>query len=281
MTKSKSLQMLPDNLEDQQLPALPVHADIEHVAPNSCLQSALFGLIEKGTRKYVKQQKVASLNGIEIWYTGEQLDQSDLDVFLHAIHLTTDKKNIQPGNAVRFSMNGFLAATGKTVGGSGEKWLMGVIDRLAANMVYIEVPDSYTGKRQMYGGSLIHDFYYDYKTETYSLRLNGSLGALFERGWTPLQWEQRVSLSNNLSKWLHGFYNSMQTIFPMQVSKLLELSGSSCGRLSNFRAALRRSLDNLVEVGALKSWTIDNEDKIHIIRFQTKKSQKNQFKGMA
>jgi len=63
----------------------------------------------------------------------------------------------------------------------------------------------------------------------------------------------------------------MQTIFPMQVSKLLELSGSSCGRLSNFRAALRRSLDNLVEVGALKSWTIDNEDKIHIVRFQNKK----------
>ena len=92
MTQSKSLQMLPDNLEDQQLPTLPVHANIEHVAPNSCLQSALFGLIEKGTRKYVKQQKVASLNGIEIWYTGEQLDQSDLDVFLHAIHLTTDKK---------------------------------------------------------------------------------------------------------------------------------------------------------------------------------------------
>jgi len=185
--------------------------------------------------------------------------------------LTADEKNIQPGNTVRFSMNGFLAATGKTVGGSGEKWLMGVIDRLAANMVYIEVPDSYTKKRQMYGGSLIHDFYYDYKTQTYSLRLNGSLGALFERGWTAVQWEQRLSLSNNLSKWLHGFYNSMQTIFPMQVSKLLELSGSSCGRLSNFRAALRRSLDNLVEVGALKSWTIDDEDKIHIVRFQTRK----------
>jgi hypothetical protein len=269
--KSKSLQNLSDDLEEQQLPTLPVHAIVGHVAPNICLQSALFGLIEKGTRRYLKQQKVASLNGTVIWYTGEQLDQSDLDVFLHAIHLTADKKNVQPGNAVRFSMNGFLAATGKSVGGSGEKWLLGVMDRLAANMVYIEVLDSLTGMRQMYGGSLIHDFYYDHKTQTYSLRLNGSLGAMFERGWTPVQWEQRLSLSNNLSKWLHGFYNSMTTIFPMQVSKLLELSGSSCNRLSNFRAALRRSLDNLVEVGAVISWTIDNEDKIHVVRFQSQK----------
>ena len=53
--------------------------------PNDILRSALFAAIQGKGREYFKHKLLASYDGVQIRYTGEQLDQSDLDVWEQAI----------------------------------------------------------------------------------------------------------------------------------------------------------------------------------------------------
>lgn len=55
--------------------------------PNGILRSALFGAIAKGKRRYIDGEKLAALDGIEISYTGQRLDQGDLDVWESVLHV--------------------------------------------------------------------------------------------------------------------------------------------------------------------------------------------------
>jgi TrfA protein len=119
----------------------------------------------------------------------------------------------------------------------------------------------------VYGGSLINDYFYDPGQQRYYLRVNCNLGALFDLGWTQLCWQQRLQLSGNLTRWLHGLYSSTTT-YPIKVSSLLVLSGSSCERIRRFREQLKKSLNELVKTGAIKAWKIDNEDKVHVWRHE-------------
>ena len=50
----------------------------------------------------------------------------------------------------------------------------------------------------------------------------------------------------------------------MKVSTLLQLCGSDCGRLSDYRGKLRLALDELVTAGVIAGWNIDQEDKVHV-----------------
>ena len=69
---------------------LPLWPEPVRAVPNGFLRSALFGAIAKGKRRYIDGEQLAALDGIEIRYTGQRLDQGDLDVWesvLHAVRL--------------------------------------------------------------------------------------------------------------------------------------------------------------------------------------------------
>lgn len=56
--------------------------------PNSVLRSALFGAFGRGKRKFLRRERIASIEGISIFYTGQRLDQSDLNVWEGVLHLS-------------------------------------------------------------------------------------------------------------------------------------------------------------------------------------------------
>ena len=267
----KDIPELPEKLIPYDPVRLPPCAPEKHVGPNACFQSALFGMVARGRRKYLNGQKIVSFKGLSISYTGEQLDQGDLDVLIHAIHLTArEKENRRPDGLVHFSVRGFLAGIGRKPGKSGQQWLLNSIRRLSASNVEIRTEgQTIIGNYSIYGGSLINDYFYDPREQKYYLRINSCLGSLFDRGWTQLCWKQRMQLSGDLTRWLHGLYNSAKT-YPIKVGSLLILSGSRCGRLSDFRRQLRKALNELIRIGVLKSWKIDSEDKVHAIRTEKK-----------
>jgi hypothetical protein len=263
----KEIPELPEILMPYDPVELPSCAQGKHVGPNACFQSALFGMVARGRRKYLNGQRIVSFKGLTISYTGEQLDQGDLDVFIHAVHLTAQEKdNRRPDGLVHFSVRGFLSAIGRKPGKSGQQWLLNSIRRLSASNVEIRFEGNQPySTYNVYGGSLINDYFYDPGRKRYYLRVNSNLGALFDLGWTQLCWQQRLQLSGNLNRWLHGLYSSTQP-YPIKVNSLLILSGSSCERLRKFREQLKKALNDLVKTGAIKSWGIDNEDKVHVYR---------------
>ena len=251
---------------------IPTWPDQKRGIPNLCLRSALFGVIQRGRRKAVKREAIAAVNGLNIHYTGWRLDQGDFDVLAHSLHLASHQST---GQYVQFTAKGFLKGIGRSHGKSGREWLKDSLRRLTASAVEIRLAvQSHFGPETFaYTGSLLDEFYYTEEDQTYFLKFNAKLATLFDAGWTQLQWQQRLALRTDLAKWLHGFYASHRLPYPMKVSTLQQLCGSDCGRLSDYRSKLRLALDELVKAEILASWSIDQEDKVHVQKSDLKVPQ--------
>ena len=263
---------LPSIVEPYGIPRLPEAAQKNHVAPNTFLQSAMFGMVQRGHRKYLEKRKILSFRNVTIFFTGGALDQGDLDVILHAMHLAAQQSAAKKANGlVEFSVRGFLKALNKKPGKSGQDWLFNSIRRLCACLVEVRygenVRQPVLSKMGIYGGPLIYDFYHDSVKNKFFLRVNADLGSLLDLGWTSMEWRKRLCLKNSLAKWLHGLYSSAD-LYPLKTATICHMSRSTCKELFKFRQQLKKALNELVEIGAIGSWTIDDEDKVHVFPCQ-------------
>jgi len=267
------LEILSPELQDvirqqKQILLLPDWPEKTRGVPNLCLRSALFGIIRRGRRRAVKGDIIAAIKGLEIRYTGWQLDQGDFDVMAQTLHLQKHQRENTSEKYVRFRIKTFLCAIGRQSGKSGRDWLKDSFRRLTATAleISIEGKNRYLPEKYGYAGSLIDEFYYNDQEHTYLLKINPKLAELFDAGWTRLQWQQRLQLRSDLAKWLHGFYASHRDPFPIKVSTLKHLCGSDCKRLVDFRRGLRMAMQELISVEAIGSWEIDATDKVHVCR---------------
>lgn len=103
---------LPKNVVQLPLWPQPVRA-----VPNGFLRSALFGAIAKGRRRYMDKELVAAVDGVEIRYTGQRLDQGDLDVWENVLHAVRTQKL---GSECRLTSYALLKLMGKTDTGKTE-----------------------------------------------------------------------------------------------------------------------------------------------------------------
>ncbi len=260
----------------EQIPILPDWPEKTRGVPNLCLRSALFGVIKRGRRRAAKGEIIAAVKGLDIRYTGWRLDQGDFDVLVQALHLQNRHIERTPEYYIRFQVKSFLRSIGRQSGKSGREWLKDCFRRLTATAVEInvDVNNRFMNGKYTYAGSLVDEFYYNDQEQTYFLKINSKLAELFDAGWTQLQWQQRLRLKTNLAKWLHGFYASHRSPYPMKVATLKHLCGSDCKRLVDYRRSIRRAMDELVNIGAIQSWKIDVKDKLHVQRFVSKQISK-------
>ena len=226
---------------------LPLWPEPARGVPNSALRGALFAAIQGKDRRYLKRELLAVQQGMEIRFTGMQLDQSDLDVWEQALHLA----RMHPlGTRCEFSAHAFLKALGRGIGKAQHEWLKGVFARLAGAVAEI------THQGFTYGGGLLK-FYRDEITDRYRLELDPKIKALYDAGWTATDWKQRQWLKRKpLALWLHGFYASHAEPFPMKVETLRTLSGSQTKALYHFTASLKRALDDLKAIGSITDYDI-------------------------
>ena len=260
----ESLPLSPEALPLQPPPAkvvmLPIWPDAVRAVPNGMLRSALFGAIRRGSRRYMERERIAALEGIEIFYTGQRLDQGDLDVWETILHLA----RLQGlGNECRVTAYQLLKVLGKTDSGKNRDILDIRLSRMKATGVDVQVG------RYGYEGSLIDEVYRDKETMEYVFRLNAKLRALFEPDqFTQIDWVVRRELDGKpLAQWLHGFYASHAKPYPVSVAKLRELCGSEAESLRHFREDLREALDAVVKAGMVKGqpfgYEIRDGDVVH------------------
>ena len=230
----------PATLPPVQIITLPLWPEAVRAVPNGMLRSALFGAIRRGARRYLRRERIAALEGIEIFYTGERLDQGDLDVWEMILHLA----RLQGlGNECRTTAYQLLKALGKTDSGKNREILDLRLSRMKATGVDVQIG------RYGYEGSLIDEVYRDKETREYIFRINPKLRILFEDDqFTLVDWAIRRELDGKpLAQWLHGFYTSHAKPYPVSVAKLHELTGSEAGVLSDFKKDIRRALEALAE----------------------------------
>ncbi len=237
--------------EREPLPGKPLPKGVQlglwpepvRAVPNGFLRSALFGAIRKGRRRYLKAEQLAALDGIEIRYTGERLDQGDLDVWesvLHAVRLQ------ELGSQCRVTSYALLKLMGKTDTGKNRATLHERITRLRANAVEVRQG------RYCYIGGLIAGAAKDEETQEWVIELDAKLRPLFAADqFTQVEWAVRHALDGQpLAQWLHGFYASHAKPFPLKVETLHRLCGSEATLMSDYAKTLRKALDAVAEASA-------------------------------
>jgi hypothetical protein len=221
---------------------LPLWPEPVRAVPNGFLRSALFGAIARGKRRYIDGEQLAALDGIEIRYTGQRLDQGDLDVWesvLHAVRLQ------ELGSQCRVTSYALLKLMGKTDTGKNRATLHKRITRLRAGTVELKQG------RYCYIGGLIAGAAKDEETQEWVIELDPRLRPLFAADqFTQIEWAVRHELDGKpLAQWLHGFYASHAKPFPMKVETLLRLCGSE-SELRRYRQTLGDALDAVAEASA-------------------------------
>lgn len=255
-------------LESEKPEQLGLWADDQRGCPNVLLRAALFSAAKpRKTRKLYREQKLPAAIGTKtITYTGPQLYQFELDVWLEAIH----RCRLRPaGVETDFHARGFLRSLRRSDGKANYKQLLETLGLLHATSVMVIPEDP---KKPGYRGHLIEACRFDHELLRYRISVNPELAELFvpkEHTW--LHFNARLDLGKNyLAKWCHGYFSSHRKPHPIGVQRLRELSGSATAELFRFRQALRVALAEIARVerahGRRFDWRIDEGDLVQVVR---------------
>lgn len=243
---------------------LPLWSERLRGAPNALARSALFTCADKRkTRRAFDREVIVSTAGQEIRYTGKELRQDDLTVWLQIVHLA----RMQPlGDIVEISANSLGIAVGWSNGGDAYKRLRESIARMREGSVWVDRPD---GKG--FSGNLIMRLEWSdagSKTrEKWRIYLDPNILALFQPdAYTLLNGEERLELTP-LAQWLYGFFSTHEIPFPYKVETLYALCGSTSKTVSGFRRNLLEALNLLKDRKLIVDFVNDTRAKtIHVIR---------------
>lgn len=238
-------------------------------APNALLRSALFSAGKPtNTRKLFKEHPLAVLGPCTIAYTGPQLYQPELDVWLELVHRCRLR---ELGTETEFPVRSFLKSLGRSTGKSDYKALVGTFRLLATTLIEVTARDE-KGRVRGYMGHLVDSLEHNEATGRWRVSLNSKIASLFaptEHTWLHAGARQALGRSF-LAKWLHGYFSTHQAPFPISVRRLQELSGSTNAELRFFRRGLRKALDEVAIVeraeGRTFAWRIDEADLVLVQR---------------
>ena len=212
-----------------------------HAVPNAFLRAALFpALSSSEKRPFVQEKPVFSVGSLRVTFTGEQFDQTDLDVLTALFEVGSTR---ELGDQFTFSAYSLLKRLGRTTGGKDYSWLHRALVRLRGGT--IEVFD----KANLFFGGFIEGGVGNRARKEYTIRINPDLGALFGFDcWSQVDREQRRVLGkNSTAKVLHGYYSSHVN----PGAHRYEVLGQIVGLKSRRMAGMKRTLIKAHE--ALKS----------------------------
>ena len=246
-----------------QIIQFPLFPEEKRPVSNDVARSALFSCVQGKDRQMFENALLATLEGIEIRFTGRQFNQDEHDVLMQLVYMAAHKPL---GEYVTVPANAILKALGRKIGKSQHKQLEGEITRLVSGTVIVRQKG--VGK---YIGHLVDNAFKDDITRRWRYRFNPDLRALYgPHAYTLIDWEQRITLrGKDLARWLHLYLVGHAAPFPVKVAKLRQLSGSRTKELKNFRGKLRLALKDLKDAGIIDDWMIDKNDLVHVARGNT------------
>lgn len=240
---------------------LPLVGAEKRASPNCLLRGAVFAVLKKGQRATLMREKVASQGGYEVLFSGIQLDQADLDVWLHCLHLSRDCL----GEHVEVGLLPFLRGIGRTEGAASQEWLRDSLVRLGMAVIQVK----HEGVTVMVADRMVvYEEREQVSKSTISLRVSPTMARLFGVArWTSIDSNVRTKLVGRpLAQWLHAFLATHAKPIALPVSTLRELSGSRTAELRLFRRTLRQAIVHLVNAGFLASWKITEDDRLQVLR---------------
>lgn len=252
----------------------------EYAAPWLLTSCALFkpDIDKKRGRKHLERERLATwASGSYIEYTGPELVQGDLDVWMELASIarsqysdfelfekpfeSIDSMQNVPALRIRCSTNTILKGLGKNSSGNNHRWFRNAVSRLkSANMELFSKGETGHYGREI-GGALIlfssreteiitrKDGSQDQRDGDHLLWLNLPVLRLYLRGFSRVKKELRSGL-NSTGKWLQLFVKQHKRgKNPVRIGEelLQEKMGLRQSHARNFRRAIAQCMDQLAK----------------------------------
>ena len=232
--------------------------------PNHIARSSLFAPVAPGHKKLHKETILVSRSDATIKFSGEQLDESQADVWLQVMYEATKQLLGEPIVINRYA---FLKAIGRNTGGKNYKWLHNAMKALAFGMLTIEATKN--GQPKMSIGRtrvmhMIESFDYDDKTETYTLRIDPRWHIMYKnREFALIDWEKRMQFgrNQNMGKAMQRLLATSSNREQSYALDWLKSKFEYAGRVWDFVAALESAMRELVRLEIAISWSIASSTK--------------------
>jgi plasmid replication initiation protein len=241
---------------------LPFWAEQFRALPNEVFRSALFNARNRRQkREYLKEKEIYVIGDGRITYTGEELRQDDETVWLQLIQIA---KSQPVGALVRFTAHSFVKALGWPIKGDSYARLRGCLTRMQATS--LQVVSKRLGTNRAKAMSMIPVFeWQDKETELplthYEVQLAEPLVELYGKGYfTRVEWAQRLDLPDGLPTWLHGYFASHETPYPIKLETIRAGAGLTTRKTTHLRELVKAALDELKRVKFIKDWAISGPD---------------------
>lgn len=222
--------------------------DDTRVAPNSVIRSALFrsGSLKPNGRRFLRKELVASYGNTEVYFTGEELDQRDLDTWMAVFHVL---RECQIGSCAFVSTNHLLELMGLQSSGQAHKAVHDRLERLVSSTV--RIVSSEVGNHAAFMGPLLQEAERSSDGETWRVQLSPRLMALIDHGMTWIDWKVRHRLSRKtLAQALYAFFRSHKEPLPLSISQIYELTASATKSSTSFRQAVKKAMASVQEACA-------------------------------
>jgi len=179
---------------------LPGLEDFMRAMPNHIARSSLFAPVARGRKPLHKDALLVSRGDAIISFSGEQLDESQADVWMQAMH---EASKAPLGVPVTINRRSFLKAIGRHTGSSEYDWLHRTMKALSFAMLSIEVRNGERVKLQI-GTTprsrvlhLIDGFDLDPETDEYMLRIDPRWHGMYgNREWAMVDWAKRMQIGS-------------------------------------------------------------------------------------
>lgn len=233
--------------------------------PSEIARSALFGLPRRGRRKFRRREVIFSSSDTVIRYSGEQLDQGDLEVWLLLVMVAQGQ---DLDKMLHLRTGPMLRALKRNDKGNSRKALRASLSRLVECSLHIQYRRD--GKNRGGGFNFLEGFAIDEDTKEIATKIGETMYKLFSGGFTSLiAFEQHVSLESNMAKAIHKYAagHKRGQAHGVPLDRLKLLLGYE-GEMRKFRTALLEGLKQLESERILESPRITREN---IVRWKMNK----------
>ena len=232
---------------------LPLWTEVERAIPNHLARSSLFAPIARGRRKQHRKTPLVSRSDANIFFSGDQLDEADCDVWLQLLH---EARLVPLGQDVTINRAEFLRKIGRGAGKSAYVWLHTSIERLCFGMLAIETRKYAIGttphSRVMH---LVDGFDHDPKKDTYVLRIDPRMLVMFcHAEFSLIDWEKRFLIGKRVD-----LAKRLQRLVATSADKVQRYSLEHLKEVCCYDSPMRKFREALIEA-------MDELERLHIIR---------------
>lgn len=279
--RARKREELADRHAQGQLALWP---ESERGIPNELVRCAVFSAKNRKERREVYRANapliVPVIGGGEVVYIGEELRQDDETVWMQLVHLAKEARS----ECVSFTPYSFLKAIKWPIKGASYTRLLTSIRRLATSG--LEVYSSRFDKGV--STKLIAKYEYskgaDVPWKVQVFNKDDELLFLFDKLYSRLDWETRLTLPEGVSTWLHGFFSSHREPFDHKIETLAVGAGLTLeseedaqldeaartakrkARLREIKRIITKALEALQESGFLKSFEVTRSGLVRVVR---------------